>query len=366
MTPSPVLRIRLGRSLIAFLLLFELCGAPLHSQPAAGASSPPPAPLPQLLLECESGANYNACSLWTWHGSSYSAIWPMGAVAQLTVISADPQQVHIERLDTQGPLTGMTATYSGTWKNNAVSDGKIVATFKGGSNTLTWTASPTLTPVLPNPQMGYNYVNWYSAQLTAYAIFNSQGSFNASIGTEINDYRMRGEQPMNPGESRRFSDKYVVQPANYGKGVTYPQASVIAAIYSDGATFGDRGVLQAMVEERRLMLSALTSIGATYCAAGRQMSSLQDISSALARQQAAEDARSSVGKEERDLAYSFMQKSLDGSTDRNLERNQHLKVAVKRTWDQLNQLRTGLSDPVKDMSGNALMPPATPLTCEFP
>jgi hypothetical protein len=220
-----------------------------------------------------------------------------------------------------------------------------------------------LTPVLANPQLDYSYVNWYPAQLTAYAIFNNKGSFNMSLGTEMNDYRLRGEQPMSPGESRLFTQRYIVEPANYGKGVAYPQASAIAAIYADGTTFGDRGVLEAMMAKRKLMAAALTAMGATMCPMSEKGASIADISTALDKQHAAEDARSQAGKEERDLAYSYVQKSLNSRT------NNHLPVnkAVKRTWDELNQLRTGLAaDPVKDSAGNLLIPAVTPLACDLP
>jgi len=324
---------------------------------------PPPGNLPGLISECEAGTNYNACSLWVWHGSSYSAIWQNGAVGQLTVASGDSSDLRIDRRDTAGPVAGLTATYTGKWDGKSFSDGKITATLAGGTNQLTWTATPTVTPVLPTPQMDYSYLNWYPGQLTGYARFGGQGSFTKAFETEIYDFRVFNEPPMNPGEARLFTLRYSILPANYDKGTHYPDFSVIAAIYADGTTFGDANVLKAMLEKRKLMIAALTSIGTTMCTMGGQGASIPDISSALGKQQAAEDARSQIGKGERDSAYSYVQKSLNSRTNSHLPANK----AIKRTWDDFNKLRSGLAaDPVKDSGGNLVIPAVTPLACNLP
>jgi hypothetical protein len=329
----------------------------------AETTPPPPAHLPRLIGECETSANYAACSLWIWHGSSYSAIWQNGAVGELTVASGDSSDLRIERKDSAGPVAGLTATYTAKWDGKTFSDGAIAATLNGGTNQLTWIGSAAVTPVLANPTLDYSYVNWYMAPLTGYAIYSNKGSFNMGMGTEINDYRMRGEGPMNPGESRLFTQQYFVAAPNYGKGVTYPQAASIAAIYADGTTFGDANVLKLMLERRQAMIEPLTSIAATLCAMGMQSASMADISAALNKQQTAEDARSPAGKVERSEAYLFVQKSLNGRT------NSHMTASkgAKRTWDQVNQLRSGLAaDPVKDGGGNLVVPAVTPLACNLP
>lgn len=268
--------------------------------------------------------------------------------------------IQILRKDTGGPLVGLTATYTGKWDGNTISDGKMIARLNGGSNSLTWTAKRTLTPVLQQPDR--SYLNWYPAQLTAYAVFSNDGRFSSSVGTLIDDYRMRGEQPMNPGDSRTFTAKYLVVPANYGKGVIYPQGMVIAAIYADGTTFGDQGVLQAMLEKRKLMITALAGITTTICLMGRQGATSMEIAIALDKQHAVEDARSQTGKEERAVAYSYVEKSLTGSTNRHLPPSE----GVRRTWEQMNRFRAGLFDPVGDARGNPLMPAVTSRACALP
>jgi hypothetical protein len=323
----------------------------------------PPGNLPRLVGECEFGLNYAACSLWIWHGTSYSAIWQNGAVGQLTVTSADAANVQIERQDSAGPVAGLTATYTAKWDGTSFNDGKIVATLKGGTNTLTWTGKATATPVLPTPQMDYSYLNWYPGQLTGYARFGGQGSFTRAFETEIYDFRILNEPPMGPGESRGFTLSYHILPPNYEKGAHYPNFSVIAAIYSDGTTFGDANVLKAMMERRKTMLAALNAIGATLCSMGQQSASISDISGALDKQHAATQKQGGEALDESNRAYSYVQKSLGSRVNSHLPANQ----AVRRTWEDLNKLRSGLAaDPVKDASGNLVIPEETPQACNLP
>jgi hypothetical protein len=344
----------------AFFLLFLSVRAAASFGQLVPVTPAPPGHLPPLLNECEAGPNYAACSVWIWNGSTYSAIWPNGAVGQLTVESANVQQIQVDRKDTAGPLVGMTAIYTAKWDGSTFSDGKITATLGGGTNQLTWTGGTAITPVIHNTDLN-NYVNWYTSQLTAYAVYGSV--FGSSVGAMIEDFRTQGETPMNPGESRIFTLRPDVAAPNFVKGASYPRDSTIAAIYANGTTFGDANVLKVMLDDRKLMIPPLTSIGSTLCTMGERSASIQEISAALNSQHSAEDAKSQVGSVMRNEAYTFVQKSLTGRTNNHLPANQ----AIKRTWDQLNQLRSGLAaDPVKDAAGNLIVPPVTPLTCNLP
>jgi hypothetical protein len=355
--------VRICHSRLAQLSLLIFCVSSSSSGQMLDSAPPPPDHLPRLVGECESGPNYAACSLWIWHGTSYSAIWQNGAVGQLTVTSADAANVQIERQDSAGPVAGLTATYTAKWDGSSFNDGKIVATLKGGTNTLTWTGKATTTPVLPTPQMDYSYLNWYPGQLTGYARFGGQGSFTRAFESEIDDFRIFNEPPMSPGESRQFTLRYSVLPPNYEKGAHYPNFSVIAAIYSDGTNFGDANVLKVMMERRKTMLAALNAIGPTLCSMGQQSASINDISEALNKQHAATQERSGEALHESGLAYSYVQKSLGSRVNSHLPANQ----AVRRTWDDFNKLRSGLaSDPVRDASGNLVIPPVSPLACNLP
>lgn len=350
------------RAALTLLLILLVRTSVCYSQ-LVPVTPPPPAHLPALISECESGTNYAACSVWIWHGSAYSAIWPNGAIAQLTVASVDAQQIRIERNDTAGPLVGMTAIYTGKWDGESVSDGKIVATLKGGTNTLAWTGKATATPVLPTPQIDHSYLNWYPGQLTGYARFGGQGSFTRAFETEIYDFRQFNEQPMNPGEARLFTLRYSILQPNYVNGAHYPDFSVIAAIYADGTTFGDANVLKAMMERRKTMLAALDAIGPTLCSMGEQGASIADIAAALDKQAAAAQNPRAGITDESGLAYSYVQKSLNSRVNGHLPANQ----AFRRTWDDFNKLRSGLAaDPVKDASRNLVIPPVTPLICNLP
>ena len=134
----------------------------------------------------------------------------------------------------------------------------------------------------------------------------------------------------------------------------------IAAIYSDGTSFGDSKVLAAMIERRRSMIAALTAIGSTVCKLGTQQASVAEVDATLAKQRSAEDARSPADKAGRDAAYDYVAKSLHARgrfTD---------GQKIKRSWDLLDQLRTGLADPVKDGSGQPAISAVTPFSCSLP
>jgi hypothetical protein len=344
-------------------LVLTLCL--LGSSPAFGQSgdgTPPPAQLPPLIAECESGAGYNACSVWIWQGSTYSAIWSNGAVGQLTVASGDAADLQLQRADKSGTLAGLTATYTGQWNGSAVNDGKMTANFKGTSKGGTWTGTPTVTPVLKNPTLDHNYLNGYTAQLTGYAIFNGSGLYSSSLATMINDYRLRGEVAMSPGTSRPFTLRPMMLPQDYVKGASYQNLAAIAAIYSDGTTFGDPHVLKAMIDARQWMIDALTGIAGTVCRMGEQQATINDIGAALDKQRAREDAQSGAEKDASRMAYEFVSKLLSGGNVRRLPAN----AAVKRVWAEVNQRRSELaSDPVKDGSGRLAIPSVTPLQCDL-
>jgi hypothetical protein len=342
------------------LFLFHLPCSPCFSQPGA-AKTPPPGHLPPLILECESGSGFNGCSVWIWQGSSYIAGWSSGATGTLRVSSGDSSQLRIQRVDS-GKSAGLQGTYTGAWNGTSVVGGKLTFTFNGVSGSGSWTGETTLTPVLHQPNT-YSFVNWYMSQLTAYTIFSNQGSFNQSIGAEMNDYRVRGEPIQNSGESRLFSNRYLILPESVLKGRSFAQATAIAAIYADGTTFGDPQVLAAMIAFRKSMLGAFTSIATTYCTLGMRQSSVKEIETALAMQHDAEDARSPDSIGERVAAYGLVVKSLE---TRGNNRRPSADV-LRHTWDRINQFRSGLAaDPVKDASGKLLIPTISPLACSLP
>jgi hypothetical protein len=356
-------------------------GASLLYAEAIGQTTAIPAPpghLPRFIWECEMGAGANAaaCSVWSWEGSSYSATWSIGAIGHLTVTGSDHGELKVQRQDTGGNLAGLTATYTARWDGARISDGKMTFTFKGTPNTGIWMGAPLVTPVVHTASgmvqtvtqdeiygVGRRgpvpYFNWYSQDLTAFAI-HSERFEGAANSTVVDDFRVRGEQPMKPGDRRELSLKSKLLPPNYEGGATYRFGMAIAAIYADGTTFGDPKILTEMIAYRRSMLSALTGIGATLCQLGEQRASISEVAGALAKEQAAADSRSASDKNARAAAYSYIDKSLSG-------RGRFTAAqSIKRTWDALDKLRSGLADPVKNSSGVTEISPVKPLTCQLP
>ena len=357
-----------SKMVLLSILVLLFCGA-AYGQPGTGTQPSPPAHLPPLLGECESGPNYNACSVWIWHGSSYSAIWSNGATGQMTVSSGDAADLNVNRTDTSGTFAGLTAVYTGHWTGSGVSNAKMSFHIKTLSGDITWTASRMETPVLRNPDPNSsNYVNWYTAPLSAIAVSGSARMMTSKFtqdapGTMLNDFRSRGEIPMNPGESRAFTLRTVHVPPDYEKGANYQQSEAIAAIYTDGTTFGDSHVLKALLERRRQMIGALTSIGSTICQLAVRQATMQEIGAALDKQHAEEDAKSPADQEGRGDAYYLVGKSMVGRDVNRMAPAQ----AEKHVWEQVNKWRSDLaSDPVKDGSGQLAVPAVTPLQCSLP
>ena len=361
-----------------FCLLLAVLFVFAHSVRAqSDAGAPPPAHLPRFIFECEAGPGFSSCSLWTWHGSSYSAIWSSGETGQLTVVSGNAAELSVQRTDTAGQFAGLTATYTGKWDGTRFTDGKMTYAFRGASGAGIWTLTREVTPIVHTtfgtvqtvtqdeiygvgrrPGM---YYNWYTAELTGFAI-HSHGMAGSGTTTAIDDFRVRGESPMKPGERREINLRSVSLQPNYDKGAVYFPGSAIAAIYSDGTTFGDRNVLSAMIDYRRSMIAALTGIGATLCTLGTRQSAIADVDAALSQQQAAQDARSAADKAPRGAAYGYAGKILHARGNNRLTPSQ----ITQRAWDGVNKLRSGLADPVKDNSGQPAFASVTQLTCSWP
>ena len=360
-----------------FFAALLLWASPTHGG-ESDAGPAPPAHLPRFIWECEAatGASSNTCSVWIWHGSSYSATWSIGAIGQLTVESTNAAELRVHRVDTSGILVGLDATYTGKWDGTQFTDGKMTFTFKGASNTGIWTGVSEVTPVVHTDfgkvetvqqrERDYwgktsPYYNWYAADLTGFAVY-TKGMAGSQAATAIEDYRVRGEAPMKPGERRTISLRAHLLPPIYEKGTVYRAGTAVAAIYSDGTTFGDRSVLSAMIDFRRSMLVALTNIGATMCKLGSQQTAARDIQIALDKQQAEEDTRLPADKSGRGAAYSWVAKAMIARGTGRMTASQVVKV----TLDRLNQLRAGLADPVKNSSGQLAIAPVTAPVCSLP
>jgi hypothetical protein len=357
-----------------FVLVFLLASS--SSSGESDAQGPPSGNLPRLIWECEAGPGFSSCSVWIWHGSSYSAIWSNGEIGRLTVQSGSAAELTVLRTDTAGNFTGLTATYTGKWDGTSIANGKLTFNIKGTSVSGAWTGKPEVTPVIhtafgttatvtsdelygvgnkPAP-----YYNWYTAELTGFAI-HSLGRGGSGISTAIDDFRALGVPPMKSGERRLIANWPRTLRPSYDDGATYRPGSAIAAIFADGTTFGDRQVLSAMIDYRRAMIGALTAIGTTLCTLGDQQPSIVDVQAMLDKQHAAEDARSASDRDARAAAYAYVGKSLDRA-NRRLPASEIIKQAGSR----LNQLRSALAaDPVRNVSGQLAISAPPPLACSL-
>ena len=295
----------------------------------------------------------------------------------MTVTSAKDGEISFQRTDTAGLLAGLSGTYTGRFDGARFNDGKVIFSLKGTSNTGAWTGVAEVTPVVHTHlgmvqtvaqdeiygvgrQAPAPYYNYYTADLTGYAVYTDRWIGSSVKGTVIEDLRIVGEAPMKPGDRRSVNLRSPRIPTDYEPGAAYRSGMAIAAIYSDGTIFGDSKVLAAMIERRRSMIVALTEIGSTLCKLGTQQASVADVDAMFAKQRATEDAQSPTGKAGRDAAYDYVAKSLHArgnSTD---------GQRIKRSWDLLDKLRTGLADPVKDSSGRPAIPAMTAFACSPP
>lgn len=342
-------------------------------------SDAPPYHLPRVIFECEAavGANSSTCSAWIWRAGSYSAVWSIGAIGQLSVNDAKNGEVGFQRADSAGLFSGLTGTYTGKFDGSHFNDGNVTFSLKGASNRGVWSGVAEVTPVVHTHlgmiqtvtqeevygvgrQPPAPYTNFYTAELTGYAIYTERWVGSGVKGTVIEDFRTVGEAPMKPGDHRPVNLRSPRIPIDYDPGGAYRPGMAVAAIYADGTSFGDSRVLVAMMERRRSMLAALTTIGGTICQFGKQRAAMPEVDAALAKQRTAEDARSPTGKAGRDAAYDYVTSSLhprgrltDGEK-------------LKRSWEMLDKVRMGLADPVKDRSGQPMVAVPTALVCNLP
>ncbi len=91
--------------------------------------------------ECETYSS-TICGTWTWNaaGGEFEATWANGAEASITLLRAGSTIV-LERIDSAGTSTGLTATYAGTESAGHSVAGSVVWTQDGHTWSGTWTAS---------------------------------------------------------------------------------------------------------------------------------------------------------------------------------------------------------------------------------
>jgi hypothetical protein len=338
------------------LILFLLAGGVLGQSQSVTATAPPPAGLPQMLFQCDLAQGLMTCALWIWNGKLYDGAWANGTIGQMTVQSPDPHALVIKRIDTTGAAAGLNGTYSGKWDGKQITDAKFSWSWKDKSTVFAWSASPAVVPVTLVHVNPGNATNWYSAPLTAYTILGETGIYR---GISIVDYRSRGELPMQKFETRAM-------PLDCPQTCGADKPSAVAAVYADGAAFGDEKAIAAIMSERSLEERTYKAIALKMCALAKQQLGTAEIVSALANvfdaPPSAEGAEAARAKALR-FAAKFLNLRATLGPDGKVTIQRGTPISrphsqsdtdntVEATLKEMNDRRTLLlADPVRDKAG---------------
>ena len=101
-----------------------------------------PLQLPAQINECETNTQ-RVCGTWTLVAGTrtYSANWPQGSKATITVTQFDASAVVLGRTDLQGPTPDMVAKYVGIPNGARVTGGVVQWTTGGKTFSGTWEAT---------------------------------------------------------------------------------------------------------------------------------------------------------------------------------------------------------------------------------
>jgi hypothetical protein len=129
--------IRVGMSILGFL---GCAVAPAACDHAADVIAP--VPLPSQITECETNTQ-RVCGTWSLVTGTrtYSATWPQGSKATISVVQFDSAAVVFNRTDNAGPTPGMNAHYVGIPSGATVKNGVVQWTTGGQTFSGVWDAS---------------------------------------------------------------------------------------------------------------------------------------------------------------------------------------------------------------------------------
>jgi hypothetical protein len=96
--------------------------------------------VPRILNECETYTS-EICGTWTLEGDHFNAKWENGATAILKVQNWDANQVVLNRYDSEGASSGLSARYEGKINGNTIEDGSVTWTWQGSTWSGTWNAN---------------------------------------------------------------------------------------------------------------------------------------------------------------------------------------------------------------------------------
>jgi hypothetical protein len=359
------------------LIMALLAGGVLGRSQGVGATVGPPAGLPRMLFECDLAQNFMNCGMWIWNGRLYDSAWANGTVGQMSVGSSSPNALVIKRVDTTGVAAGLTGTYTGKWDGKQITDAKFSWSWHDKSMVFTWAAVPQEVPVtLSNTNSGSKLpTNWYPAPLTAYTVVGEVRSWR---GTSTVDYRSLGLSPMGKFETKPFPG-ICGQPCNNNIEKVY----LIAAIYADGAAFGDQGKIAEIMTERDREQRAYKSIALRICALAKQQLGVPEIVASLGKEYDPPAGRDAASVLAVHFAMEFLNRRAtlgsDGQviTYRGCGPNSGMcrphsqsdtDNTIEATLKEINQRRAGLlADPVKDQAGKLyLTDTADEVGCKLP
>jgi hypothetical protein len=287
--------------------------------------------LPPILFECDAAPNPVTCAAWIWNGQQYDATWEDGAVGQMTVTSGNSSSLVIHRADTTGAVAGLTGTYTGTWNGKAVIDAKFIWTFRGNTTNWTWQTLPTTVPANCVPP-GY-IKNWYTSPLTAYVFAAEPKSDGSAMNTahELNDLRNKGRPWPAIGRFRTTRDENCFNAVAYGFG-----SHLTVALFADGSAFGDRQEINAIMSARAKAEREYHQLATQVCSLAQQGLGLSEIAAAINSQHPPDSP-----------ALNLLNHNL-GKPPRTPEDG---KLRIINAIKELQDMRAGLLDPVKDENG---------------
>ncbi len=212
----------------------------------------PPAALPAVFLECETGRSYHVCGTWLWDGKRYSGRWQGGAIGAITIVNSDPNALRFTRVDASGTASGLTATYSGTWNGRQFTGGgKVSWSWNGKSDTVDWTGDATGVPVTYEMR-DLGITNLYPANLTAFTVTEKMGDETRRVNEDFRQKLQAGIGPFGRGHPNL--NPYAV----IGHGSFQP--TVIAALFSDGTAIGDPKSIDELIKNREGQLNTFQAL----------------------------------------------------------------------------------------------------------
>jgi hypothetical protein len=128
--------IRIGVSILGML------GCAVAPAACDHASVVAPIPLPTQITECETHTA-RVCGTWSLVSGTrtYTANWPQGSEATITVVQFDAAAVVFNRTDNAGPTPDMNAHYVGVLSGASVRSGVVQWTTGGQTFSGTWDAT---------------------------------------------------------------------------------------------------------------------------------------------------------------------------------------------------------------------------------